>query len=108
MMHSINVAKEFSPLPFGRDEKSGDFNGRKFRKEILEPAIQEYQGQAIELDFSEIEMPPGTSFINEAIARLVLKGILSKDEVLEKIRIKEHQDFNVRRVIEKEISKVNK
>lgn len=105
-MYSIDVAKDFSPLPFGRDEESGDFHGKKFREELLEPALENHQGEKIELDFSGIEMPPGTSFLSEAIARLVLNGVLSKDDVFEKINIKEHQDFNVRRVVEKQLSKI--
>lgn len=79
---TIDVGNEFSDMPFGRDEKDGDSNGYKFRKEVLLPALAEYEKVIIDLR-NVLGCP--SSFSDEAFAGLVIYENLTKEEVLKRI-----------------------
>ncbi|MBS6009925.1 MAG: DUF4325 domain-containing protein [Haemophilus parahaemolyticus] len=81
----INVAKDFSPKAFGRTEEHGPFNGTKFRKEFLEPIWKDYD--RIEVDFSDFDASPGSTFLSGAFLMLVTKDNYSYDEVKNKLVI---------------------
>lgn len=78
----IDVGSEFSDMPFGRDEKDGDSNGLRFRKEFLLKNLEEYDH--IVIDLSNVLGCP-SSFADEAFAGLVIHEGFSKDEVLRRL-----------------------
>lgn len=81
----INVAKDFSPKAFGRTDEHGPFNGTKFRKEYLVPIWNDYD--RIEVDFSDFDASPGSTFLSGAFLMLVTKDKYSYDEVKNKLVI---------------------
>lgn len=81
--HKIDVAKEFSDIPFGRDERDGKYNGERFRKEVLLPALKDHE--FIVVDFNGT-MGCGSSFGDESFAGLIIYEGFSKEEVLRRIK----------------------
>ncbi|WP_313327352.1 STAS-like domain-containing protein [Pseudomonas qingdaonensis] len=75
---TIDVGEKFSDMPFGRDDKDGDFNGLRFRKNFLLPALSEYEH--VEIDLTNVLGCP-SSFTDEAFAGLVIYEGFSKEEV---------------------------
>jgi hypothetical protein len=81
---SISVARDFSPFPAGRFMEDGPFNGEKFRKEILLPALKE--NERVEIEIDDVS-GYGSSFLEEAFGGLVRVEGFKPDEVLNKIQI---------------------
>lgn len=79
---TIDVGNEFSDMPFGRDEKDGDSNGLRFRKEFLLDNLKNYEH--IVVDLSNVLGCP-SSFADEAFAGLVIHEGYSKEEVLSRL-----------------------
>ena len=77
-MIKIMIAKDFSKTPFGRYVTDSPNSAERFRKEILAPAFRG-QEQPVEVDFSDISLGVGSSFLEEAFGGLVRKGKFSKD-----------------------------
>lgn len=75
----IKVA-DFSVYPSGRDAIDGDFNGQKFREEVLVPAVKKAQstGQKIHVSLAHV-LSFGSSFLEEAFGGLVRKRIVDKN-----------------------------
>lgn len=84
MKKIINIARDFSPYPYGRSEKYSYTSGEKFREEYLLPALQdnEIEKVIIELDGTE---GYGSSFLDEAFANLIRISKLEKSFVLHKL-----------------------
>lgn len=74
----IRVA-DFSAYPSGRDAVDGNFNGERFRDEILKPAIETAKktGQKIHISLANV-LSFGSSFLEEAFGGLVRKRIADK------------------------------
>lgn len=68
----IYIATDFSPYPAGRTGRDGPFNGTRFRKEILVPALikSARTGENVIVDFDNVRSF-GTSFLDEAFGGLV-------------------------------------
>lgn len=79
---TIDVGNEFSDMPFGRDDKDGDANGYRFRKDFLLKALKEYE--YVVIDLSNVLGCP-SSFSDEAFAGLVIYENFSKEEVFRRI-----------------------
>ena len=88
-MKTINIAKDFSPYPYGRLERYSYTSGEKFREEFLLPAIKEHDLIVIELDGTE---GYGSSFLDEAFAGLIRTSNISKDVVLQKLEFVSKDD----------------
>ncbi len=67
----INIAKDFSRHPAGRDKDDGPFPGEKFREKHLVPILQE--GKTALIEFDGIR-GAGSSFLEEAFGGLIRKG----------------------------------
>lgn len=81
----INIERDFSRYPAGRYLTDGPYNGEKFRKEFLVPALSESTEKVIvELDGAR---GLGSSFLEEAFGGLVRTGY-SAEEVLKRIDLK--------------------
>lgn len=71
-MIEIRLA-DFSKFPAGRDEDDGPFNGTKFRREVLVPAITKAlatSGEIVEVCLDGV-LSFGSSFLEEAFGGLV-------------------------------------
>ncbi|MEX5552279.1 STAS-like domain-containing protein [Pseudomonas pergaminensis] len=83
--HTIYVAREFGDMPHGRNDKDGQFNGLKFRKEILLPALKKYDQILVDFDGAK---GCGSSFADESFAGLIDHEGFTKEEVLRRISYK--------------------
>lgn len=81
----IDVARDFSPHPFGRYTTDGKYSAERFRKEMLLPAIAKYD--EVDVIFDGVSDAVGSSFYNESFAGLITKEKLTKNEVKLKIHI---------------------
>jgi hypothetical protein len=71
----IDIAKDFSVKPFGRDKDDGKFSGERFREEHLLKAFENIENQKIEILLDGVSRGYGSSFLDEAFAGLIRSGI---------------------------------
>jgi hypothetical protein len=76
---TINVAKEFSTRPIGRDKNDGKFNGEKFREEFIVPRLDDENISEININLNDLAIV-GSSFLEEAFGGLIRKGY-SRDDI---------------------------
>lgn len=90
---SINLAKNFSPLPAGRTKSDGIHSGEHFR-EILTGYLQQPQNSIIEVHFDGV-LGAGSCFLDEAFGGLIRDGIITLDDFHRRIKIiaKEHPEI---------------
>lgn len=70
---------DFSTYPSGRDSRDGDFNGTRFREEILVPAVKSALADESKVVVSLANvMSFGSSFLEEAFGGLIRDGRFSK------------------------------
>lgn len=83
----IKVA-DFSRYPSGREASDGDYNGSRFRDEILTPAIlgAREAHKKIEISLDGV-LSFGSSFLEEAFGGLVRKGIAERSFLRKTIEI---------------------
>lgn len=83
---TINVLKDFSDDPWGRDESENPISsGKKFRIELLKENFKKFEH--IVVDFSDLIVIPDSSFLGEAFIGLVKKEGYSYEDVAKKITI---------------------
>lgn len=84
---TLNIARDFSPVPGGRFARHGRFSGEEFRRDFLLPRMKEAIASGSVL---EVELDGATgyaaSFLEEAFGGLVRDG-LSKADVLRHLKI---------------------
>ena len=100
-MIRINVAKDFYIAPVGRVPADGDYNGERFRKEYLVPALQKADIVFIDLDGSE---GYGSSFLEEAFGGLVRKEGFTAEDLKRRLDFKSDDDSSYLIEIEEYIS----
>lgn len=69
---TIDIAKDFSPVPAGRHVSDGDYSGEFFRTSILRPALNNFATVEVILDNTE---GFGSSFLEEAFGGLIRDGL---------------------------------
>lgn len=84
----INVANDFSRLPYGRYRWQGNFSGEAFREDLLLPALSRDGEVLVDLDGTS---GVGPSFLEEAFGGLIRAG-LKLDQILSKLTIKSDED----------------
>ena len=101
---TINIAKEFSDAPGGRNVCDGEFSGEEFRKRILEPAFAGSEDEIVVNLDGTFGYPP--SFLEEAFGGLArvrkesekiicrIKFISNEDPALPKKIIKYIKEAN--------------
>lgn len=83
----INVA-EFSTYPIGRDDRDGAYNGERFRRDWLMPALRDAIARDVKVVVSfKGVLSFGSSFLEEAFGGLVSKEGVAKDVVKRKVQI---------------------
>lgn len=83
-MFVINIAKDFSDMPYGRYSRDSEDSGERFRKEFLVPALQRHEKVIVQMDGA---LGYGSSFLDEVFAGLVRDEGYSKKDVLERVVI---------------------
>lgn len=89
---TIVVARDFSDTPAGRVPEDGEFNGQRFLKEYLVPALKECELVTVDLDGLE---GYGSSFLDEAFGGLVRDAGFSTTELHKRLRLKSDEDESV-------------
>jgi len=87
-MKTIKIATEFSETPLGRYQTDGDFNGTKFREDLLCPALT--TNDKVIVDIDDVE-GYGSSFLDEAFGGLVRKGHFTAAALKNKLTIQYHR-----------------
>lgn len=67
-INSINIARDFSKYPAGRNISDGPYSGEKFRKDILIPILKAEKTTKINFDGAR---GYGSSFLEEAFGGLI-------------------------------------
>lgn len=67
---TIDVARDFTPYPFGRYRTDGERSGEVFREDKLVPAMRQHQHVTVDLSGSNYY---GSSFLEESFGGLVRK-----------------------------------
>lgn len=85
----INLARDFSELPFGRYRSDGHNSAERFRDDVLIPAILDAGRVRVILN---TRGGLGSSFLDEAFGGLVRKFNWSINDFLEHIEIVSERD----------------
>ncbi len=84
----IEIAKEYSAYPAGRDDADGPFNGSRFRRDFLLPRYRLAVENGVDLVVSlDGVMSFGSSFLEEAFGGLVRKESVKKDDLKNRLKI---------------------
>lgn len=87
-MKTLNIGKDFSIDPIGRYRSDGNRSGETFREDFLKPALQSLEpGEKLEIIIDDGIESYGSSFLSEGFAGMVKYGFITKDELIEKIKI---------------------
>lgn len=81
---TIQMARDFSSVPFGRYRPDGPHSGEVFREDVLIPALQAHQYVVIDVD--GVEGLP-SSFWEETMGGLVRRG-WEADEIRAKLDVR--------------------
>lgn len=87
-MVEVRVA-DFSKFPAGRDDDDGAYNGTKFRREVLLPAINRAlatAGETVEVSLDGV-LSFGSSFLEEAFGGLVRVERLNPRDLARVIKV---------------------
>lgn len=83
----INVAKDFSKTPFGRYQVDSPSSAEKFRDDILIPTLLNNPSEQVIVDFSNVMVGLGSSFLEEAFGGLIRKNVLPYSEIKQRLKI---------------------
>ncbi|MFQ2015575.1 MULTISPECIES: STAS-like domain-containing protein [Aeromonas] len=78
----INIVRDFSKSPYGRYPSDGEWNGEFFRKNLLVPALKNYEKVVVDLTGYNRY---GRSFIDEAFGGLIREEHFTKDTLDKKL-----------------------
>ena len=94
---NLDIAKEYSPYPAGRDEGDGPYNGEKFRRDHLLPKYNAAKRSDTNLSVSLAGvMSFGSSFLEEAFGGLVRKENVQKADLRRRLKIEIGRPGNAR------------
>ena len=81
---TIDIGRDFSDVPSGRFPEDGEFNGQRFRRELLVPALRNHDKVFVDIDHTE---GYGSSFLEEAFGGLVRDEGFPNEELTKKMVI---------------------
>ncbi|HAT4911985.1 TPA: STAS-like domain-containing protein [Serratia marcescens] len=90
---NINIAEQFSDMPYGRYEIDGPDNGERFRTEILYPAFLDSEIVNVYMDGA---LGYGSSFLDEAFAGLYRSNGITKEDIRRKLKLHCSLDYIVK------------
>ena len=96
---TINILKDFSEIPYGRNAKHGPNNGTVFRK-ILVDALNE--NDVVKVDFEDLIFIPGSGFMDEAFGGLTREEGFTESYLNEHLRIINSSE-DIKEEVEEEI-----
>ncbi|WP_420723928.1 STAS-like domain-containing protein [Hwanghaeella sp. LZ110] len=97
----ISIARDFSRTPGPRFIRQGEASGEKFRRSVLQPALERYQFITVILDGTA---GYGSSFIDEAFGGLIRVDGFSADELRKRIRIISNEEVELIRDVDEAFS----
>ena len=105
---NINIAKDFSDVPAGRNSEDGEFNGEVFRDKHLKPALEKIaKGDKVIVNINDVE-GYGSSFLEEAFGGLIRTGDYKYQDLKEKMEIKSNSVFSMyKKIIESYMEDAN-
>lgn len=84
----INLAKDFSPNPFGRYKSDGPNSGERFRELLITKLNQcQKEHDMLHVYIDDVNIGIGSSFLDEGFAGLVFKGHFSSSELQDLLKI---------------------
>lgn len=93
----IEIAKDYSAYPAGRDEADGPFNGERFRKQHLLPKYNQAVRDGVELVVSlDGVMSFGSSFLEEAFGGLIRREMVEKSDLKRRLKVVTSRPGNAR------------
>ena len=90
---TIDIGQNFSDVPSGRFPEDGEFNGQRFRQEILVPALRRSERVNVDIDHTE---GYGSSFLEEAFGGLIRHEGFAKKELDAKLVVISNQPRTAR------------
>ena len=99
----LKISRDFSVVPAGRYLDDGDFNGEKFRENLLIPALQKFNSVVIDFDGAE---GYGSSFLEESFGGLVRRGI--PNNVIDKLSFISNEDPSLVQEVQGYINDANR
>ncbi|WP_372941754.1 STAS-like domain-containing protein [Shewanella sp.] len=90
---NINLAKDFSPNPFGRYLSDGPNSGERFR-ELLRAKLNKCkdEGDVLHVYIDDVNIGIGSSFLDESFAGLVFKGFFTPGELEKLLKIETNDE----------------
>lgn len=103
----IDIGKDFSDVPSGRFPEDGNFNGERFRKQYLVPALRAGSKFIVNVDHTE---GFGSSFLEEAFGGLIRLEGFRKAELdrLMEIEATKPQTLRYKRKIEQYLERADR
>ncbi|MCE3233475.1 MAG: hypothetical protein K0R98_1732 [Rickettsiaceae bacterium] len=95
MVKEIDIAKDFSRYPAGRNRTDGEFTATHFRDDILVPALKKYTHVSVQLDGAA---GYGSSFLEEAFGGIVRNKIFTKEDLHKNLTIKSVNELLVEEI----------
>lgn len=94
---TLNIARDFTKFPSGRDEKDGPYNGTKFRRSLLLPRLEQARSSGVDL-VVELDgvLSFGSSFLEESFGGLIRREGVSRSELDRILRIEPGWEGNTR------------
>lgn len=89
MNYHIDLARDFSEFPFGRNSPhDGDFTGEAFREGKLKPIFRKMKdGDTLTIDLNGVKIGIGSSFFSESFEVSIQRGYISKDILMKSLVI---------------------
>ncbi|MCS6153650.1 STAS-like domain-containing protein [Shewanella baltica] len=85
----LNLAKDFSPNPFGRYPSDGPNSGERFRAQLKQKLTQCKQSHGkLEVYLDDVPIGLGSSFLDESFAGLIVKHYFTLQELKDLLIIK--------------------
>jgi len=95
----VNIARDFSPAPAGRNRNDGPYNGFTFRHDVLLRLLRD--NEVVEVDLDGVQLYT-SSFLDEAFGGLVKYEGMKKEEVLRRLKfVARHRVSDIARIMEK-------
>jgi hypothetical protein len=87
---TLDVARDFSPFPFGRYRKDGPKSGEAFREDLLWPILE--KGDRVSVVLDNVRGGLGSSFLEEVFGGLIREHGLTVEFLKERIKIISDED----------------
>lgn len=85
----LNLAKDFSPNPFGRYPSDGPNSGERFREQLKSALTKcKLHQETLEVYLDDVPIGLGSSFLDESFAGLIVKRYFTLQELKDLLIIK--------------------